>query len=92
MFADDLGYGDVSCHNSGSQIHTENSSDIVERTNLMAKHPEIVGELTDLMKKRIEDGRSRTTPEMRQKIWDLKFGGKLRIFIVNLINYIKGGY
>ena len=47
--------------------------DIGERTNLMEKHPKIVAELTELMKKRIEEGR--TTPGTRQKntgpeIWD----------------------
>jgi arylsulfatase A-like enzyme len=39
--------------------------DIGEQTNLVDKHPEIVAELTELMKKRIEEGRS--TPGRRQR-------------------------
>jgi hypothetical protein len=39
--------------------------DIGEQTNLVDKHPQIVAELTELMKKRIEEGRS--TPGRRQR-------------------------
>jgi hypothetical protein len=60
IYADDLGYGDLSCYGA-TKLQTPNIDrlphDLAESSNLAGKHPEKVQELSNQLQKAREDGR-----------------------------------